>query len=285
MRVHAGHRSWIAQCSAAVVTGVALLRAPVAQAAAVSDAAVCQTAIGAVESSWHLPADLLRAIGVVESGRLDPASRSVRPWPWSINIEGNGHLYANASDAIAAVRVAQSAGIRSIDVGCMQINLEQHPNAFARLEDAFDPTSNVLYGARFLTSLRATTGNWASAVAAYHSRTPALGQAYVRQVVAEWPAAAAYGIIAEAGSAARIMHYGATAADQVDPDHTLTPAFRARLNAAAVSDRRADESSLLVKPGTLLIPPSSLLRQPIPHPVLSRRGKADGRRWLEAGLN
>ena len=30
------------------------------------------------------------------------------------------------------------------------------------LKDAFDPTRNVRYAVRFLTSLRATTGNWAS---------------------------------------------------------------------------------------------------------------------------
>jgi hypothetical protein len=262
-----------------------MLQVPAAKAAVVSDAAMCQLAIDAVEPSWHLPPDLLRAIGVVESGRLDPASRSVRPWPWSIDIEGTGHIYATAAEAIAAVRLAQSAGIRSIDVGCMQINLEQHPDAFARLEDAFDPTRNVLYAVRFLTSLRATTGNWASAVAAYHSRTPALAQTYLSQVVGVWPAAAAYGVIVQAVSAAPPVRDGAAVANQVDPDHSLTPAFRARLIASAVFDSHREEPALLVKPGALLIPPSSVLLEPTPHPISSHRRKPERQRWLEAELN
>ena len=41
------------------------------------------------------------------------------------------------------MRIALERGVRQVDVGCMQINLQSHPHAFASLEDAFDPGSNA----------------------------------------------------------------------------------------------------------------------------------------------
>ncbi len=52
--------------------------------------------------------------------------------------------------AVAAMR---AAGMQSIDVGCMQINLRAHPAAFASIDDAFDPAANADYAARFLRDL------------------------------------------------------------------------------------------------------------------------------------
>jgi hypothetical protein len=47
----------------------------------------------------------------------------------------------------------EAAGITSLDVGCLQVNLAQHPDAFSTLAAAFDPVANADYGAAFLTSL------------------------------------------------------------------------------------------------------------------------------------
>ncbi len=72
------------------------------------------------------------------------------------------------------MRSLQAQGVRSIDVGCMQINLRHHPNAFADLEEAFDPVSNARYAARFLKDLQATRGDWMRSASHYHSQTPEL---------------------------------------------------------------------------------------------------------------
>jgi hypothetical protein len=72
--------------------------------------------------------------------------------------------------------------VRSIDVGCMQVNLLHHPNAFASLEQAFDPVGNAIYAAHFLRQLFDQTGSWPKATAAYHSATPKLGSAYQLKV-------------------------------------------------------------------------------------------------------
>ncbi len=149
----------------------------------------CTPDIFAAERQFGVPQKLLQTIGIVESGRVDPASGRVEPWPWTINVGGVGHFFATKASAIEAVRDLQQTGTHSIDVGCMQINLVQHPDAFASLDEAFDPPANTRYGARFLTALYREIGNWPQAAAAYHSRTQDLGVSYETRVMAIWPLA------------------------------------------------------------------------------------------------
>ncbi len=84
------------------------------------------------------------------------------------------------------MRDLQARGVRSIDVGCMQVNLMHHPDAFGSLEQAFDPTANASYAGRFLTQLYEQTGTWPKATAGYHSLTPEIGDEYERRVMAVW---------------------------------------------------------------------------------------------------
>jgi hypothetical protein len=100
---------------------------------------------------------------------------------------GQGAFYDTKAQAVAAVRGLQARGVRSIDVGCMQVNLMHHPDAFASLELAFDPNVNADYAARFLRTLLAQTGSWPKAAAMYHSATPELAAEYQRKVMAAWP--------------------------------------------------------------------------------------------------
>jgi len=146
----------------------------------------CRTAIRAAERAAGLPDQLMAAIGRVESGRPD-AQGVINPWPWTINVEGEGHIYDSKAEVIAAVRAFQARGVRSIDVGCMQVNLMYHPDAFASLDQAFDPAANAVYAARFLNELFGATHSWQQATANYHSATPELGADYQRKVAAVLP--------------------------------------------------------------------------------------------------
>lgn len=150
------------------------------------ESALCRSAILLAERATRVPDRLLNAIATVESGRRDPVSGMVYPWPWVINVEGVGHFYDTKADAVAAVRGFQAQGSRSIDVGCMQVNLMYHPDAFTSLEQAFDPVPNAAYAARFLNQLFAQTYAWPRAVAAYHSWTPEVGADYARRVLTAW---------------------------------------------------------------------------------------------------
>ncbi|MFN9097018.1 MAG: lytic transglycosylase domain-containing protein [Alphaproteobacteria bacterium] len=144
---------------------------------------LCSTAIAAAEREAGLPAGLLGAIAKVETGRRAPDG-SVQPWPWSHNAAGDGRYAASNAEALQEVRALQARGVRSIDIGCMQVNLLHHPQAFPSLEAGFDPATNIAYAVRFLRELHARTGDWNQAVAMYHSATPERGLIYQQRVMA-----------------------------------------------------------------------------------------------------
>jgi hypothetical protein len=114
----------------------------------------CDRAAARAEAEWHLPAGLLAAIGIVESGRGGLGSALPVAWPWSINASGNAFYLSSMPAAIAAVRTLQAAGWKAIDVGCFQVDLLYHPEAFAAIETAFDPETNAQAAARILTLSR-----------------------------------------------------------------------------------------------------------------------------------
>ncbi len=172
-----------------VIAAIALAWSHAARAASFwpdTPFAQCHAATSGAEQASGIPDQLLSAISKVESGRADPSTGTVRAWPWTINAEGIGHYYASKAEAIAAAQAFQAQGIRSIDVGCMQVNLSYHPEAFASLDQAFDPQSNATYAAGFLQTLFRQQGSWPHAAAAYHSLNPGPGADYQRRVLDTW---------------------------------------------------------------------------------------------------
>jgi hypothetical protein len=147
----------------------------------------CRTAIAAAERGHGVPPQLLAAIGQVESGRRDPATGLWGAWPWTINAEGQGYYFATKAEAIQTVEALRARGVRSIDVGCMQVNLMHHSAAFVSLDMAFEPAVNADYAARFLVQLYGQTGDWTHATANYHSANPDEGGPYAAKVTSVWP--------------------------------------------------------------------------------------------------
>jgi Transglycosylase SLT domain len=200
--------------------------------------ATCLQSIRQAETTQSVPQDLMRSIGIVESGRRDTDGQMV-PWAWTINVEGVGHSYATKQQAMDSVLAYQAHGIRSIDVGCMQVNLSYHSNAFASLEEAFDPTKNANYAAEFLSQLRRSEGSWSGATGAYHSKNPVLGSDYRRRVMAVWPMAQNLSIGHEFyAPSERNVDLAIYTPAVVAPDVDLavyTPAFAAKLKAQRVA--------------------------------------------------
>ena len=157
-----------------------------AWAAVTDDADLCAGAIARSEASGALPVGLLTAVAASESGRYDRGRRGLAPWPWTVNNAGDGRYFGSKQEAIAHVELLRAAGERNIDVGCMQINLMHHPDAFASLEDAFEPARNVAYGARYLHALEEETRSWDRAVERYHTADPERGRAYRERVYQRW---------------------------------------------------------------------------------------------------
>ncbi len=212
----------------------------------------CLAAISAAEMRYGIPAGLLQAIGLVETGRHDAASGTRKPWPWAANAEGRGQMFATRAQAIAWVRGQQQAGIRSIDVGCLQVNLAFHPDAFASLDQGFDPAANADYAARFLRRLKEGPGggDWMVAAGFYHSQTRDRADAYRARVQAalggRLPGAAPAGTrLAAAGGGGQMLDNGAATAARL-------PAAPGTIGRGLDAYRRQPVPLALVVPGLRL---------------------------------
>jgi len=185
-----GHGPILAAClTVALGLCLALPNPAFAQTAAKttdSTWSTCERATVSAEMAQRLPRAVLFSVSMVESGRFNKTTRKTRPWPWTINAAGQSYYFNSKSDAVAATRHLLKQGVRSIDVGCMQINLRYHPNAFKNLETAFDPATNVAYSAEFLKKLYARTKSWPDAIAAYHSQSKTRSRPYFARVINVW---------------------------------------------------------------------------------------------------
>jgi hypothetical protein len=61
----------------------------------------CRAAIQQAEIGSGLPPQMLSGIGRVDSGRPDPVTGHIHPWPWTINAEGQGSFFETKAQAIA----------------------------------------------------------------------------------------------------------------------------------------------------------------------------------------
>ncbi len=131
---------------------------------------ICVREILIAQARYDIPDNILLGIGIQEAGtRLN---KQLVVWPWAVNAEGAGHLFKTKANAMNWVGTQLDNGMRSIDVGCMQINLRWHPTAFNSLQEGFDPKINVDYAAQLLKQHYIVTGNWRTAAGRYHSKTP-----------------------------------------------------------------------------------------------------------------
>ncbi len=148
--------------------------------------AICKEAVDEAEVTYHIPANLLRSVALQESGRWHKATQKNISWPWTVNAEGKGYFFNSKREAIAKVEELQSNGVESIDVGCMQINLKHHPDAFSNLDEAFTPSYNVAYAGKMLKDFYERRHSWKEAVGDYHSGLPERGNPYAEKVLVRW---------------------------------------------------------------------------------------------------
>jgi hypothetical protein len=141
---------------------------------------VCIREILAAQARHGIPDNMLLAIGLQEAGTRRNGQFTV--WPYAVNAEGEGRLFDSRAAALDWITERQRAGVRSIDVGCMQINMRWHPDAFVNAAQGFDPTVNVDYAARFLKQLYGQTGNWMQAAGSYHSQEPQFRDIYLARL-------------------------------------------------------------------------------------------------------
>lgn len=145
---------------------------------------VCDHAARQAAAATGVPLDLLRAIARVETGR-GGAGADRQPWPWALNLGGDGRWLPSQAAAQALAEAAIAGGRRNLDLGCFQLNYRWHGDAFPSVAAMLEPQDNALHAARFLADLRARLGNWAAAAGAYHSSDPDRAAAYRARVELE----------------------------------------------------------------------------------------------------
>lgn len=199
----------------------------------------CSPLMRMAEAQYGIPDRLLQAIAYAESGRTDPKNGRRVAWPWTINAEGDGFVFDSKAAAINRVRALRQQGVESIDVGCMQVNLIHHADAFDNLEQAFEPAYNIDYAARFLKSLQQETGSWAQAVAFYHSRNQNISDGYRQKVLSLWQKTRPDGMVA----GAKRTQPAVLAATTTTASPTIAAAYPVTINKMANARYRAVAAS------------------------------------------
>ncbi len=147
----------------------------------------CESLIREAEIKYGIPKGLLKAIALRESGRkISANSNKLRVWPWTINADGKSYFLNSKNEAIKKVINLKNNGARFIDVGCMQVNLHYHKDAFKNLNEAFSPKKNIEYAAKYLAKLKHQLNSWKMAVCYYHSQCSKHYTPYCSAVLANY---------------------------------------------------------------------------------------------------
>jgi hypothetical protein len=111
---------------------------------------------------------ILYAVALVESAKV--TKRVAKPWPWALNRQGRPFIPASVAEAKAILGGSLAKGVRSIDVGLMQVNVRWQGHRVRQPEDLLDPATNLRVGADILAeSIGSAPGNLVLGIGRYHA--------------------------------------------------------------------------------------------------------------------
>ena len=128
------------------------------------------------EKKLGIPEKLLAAIAMVESKKS----------PWAINAEGRSRYFHRKELALKHIQSLTHKGVKNINVGYMQINLQSHGHKFKKLEDVLTPYHNIAYAAQLIKKLYHQYGSWDMAIRYYHSGSSVYNLPYKQRVFKAW---------------------------------------------------------------------------------------------------
>ena len=148
---------------------------------------VVPPAYRSIASQREIPAGLFYAVALAESGKLIDSVNRRRPWPWTLNIAGQGVYFNNRWQAWRALDQSLRAGQDSVDIGLMQVNWRFHQRRLGNSWLALDPTHNLSVGAEILKDCYKRRRDWWASVGCYHAPIDSLrATRYRALVVAIW---------------------------------------------------------------------------------------------------
>jgi hypothetical protein len=134
-----------------------------------------------------IPADIFYAVALTESGRILGVNQPRRPWPWTLNIHGQGLYFSDRHSAWRAVVTALVKQQPSVDIGLMQVNWYWHHHRLIDPWRALDPHRNLRVAAEILQRCYERSSDWWQAVGCYHSPSnPEHAERYRERVRAHW---------------------------------------------------------------------------------------------------
>ena len=132
-----------------------------------------------------IPVELFFAVALTESGRDLGAQRI--PWPWTLNIHGEGRYFADRASAWRTAVAAIAAKRTSVDFGPMQVNWRYHHRQLVDPWRALDPNRNLRIGATILIRCKKRVGTWWGAVGCYHAPSNEIrARRYRQRVLTVW---------------------------------------------------------------------------------------------------
>jgi len=118
-----------------------------------------------VARSHKIPADILYAVAMTESGKTYKGEH--RPWPWALNIDGHSEYCTSQQDAV--FKASQAIHYKQpVDLGLMQISWRWHSQRFSDVNEALIPIKNLSVGAAILYEQFELSNDWWEAVGRYH---------------------------------------------------------------------------------------------------------------------
>ena len=140
-----------------------------------------------VAAEYEIPGPLFYAIALAESGKMIGPINRRRPWPWTLNIAGDGVYFKNRWQAWRALDESLRAGETSVDIGLMQVNWRYHRARLGNTWLALDPTHNLNVGADILKDCYQKRRDWWASVGCYHAPSnQARAKRYRARVRALW---------------------------------------------------------------------------------------------------
>jgi len=140
-----------------------------------------------VADEYGIPHSVLYAIALTESGKGSNDDGVSRPWPWTLNVAGHGHVYPTREAAWHALNTFIARGERSIDIGLMQVSWRFHKDKLGDTWQALDPYFNLRVAAVILRQCFEQRHDWWAGVGCYHAPADkARALRYRSRVVGHW---------------------------------------------------------------------------------------------------
>ena len=142
-----------------------------------------------VAAEFGIPPDVFYAVALTESGKASASGSTQRPWPWTLNIAGEGKYFESRIQAWRAFDQSLKSGESRIDVGLMQISWRYHRALLRSSWLALDPYRNLKFAAGILVACYEARGDWWSSVGCYHAPgDDERARRYRDRVAAHWRA-------------------------------------------------------------------------------------------------